>query len=82
MLQKYLKLQSLTKALEIDDFKELKLKNQVIMLCSSLKNDLDVLKLKMERFNETRVKRYNNLASYLNSHDDLKMLSPLMIFDT
>lgn len=67
------------KALEMDYFKENDLKNKTIVLCSSLKNELDVLTLKMERYKETRVTKYNNLASYLNSNPDFKQLSRLKI---
>lgn len=68
------------KTIELDNFKEIELKNKTIILCSSLKNELDVLNLKMERYKETRAKRYNQIASYLNSNDDFKMLQPLKLF--
>lgn len=73
-------LQKIIKTIELDNFKEFKLKNKTIILCSSLKTELDVLVLKMERYEKTYVKRYNNLASYLNSHNDFKMLTPLKLF--
>jgi len=65
------------KTLETDNFNEPELKNKAIMLCSLLKKELDVLLLKMERYRETRVKRYNNLASYLNYNPIFKTL-PLL----
>ncbi|XP_022183400.1 dynein regulatory complex subunit 7-like isoform X2 [Myzus persicae] len=77
---KQFKLQSMMKALETDRFKEVELKNKTLILCSLLKNELNVLTLRMERYNETRTERYNNLASYLNSYPDFKSLSPLKLY--
>jgi len=79
-LQKQFKLQSMMKALETDCFKEVELKNKTLILCSLLKNELNTLMLKMERYNETRIERYNNLVSYLNSYPDFKTLLPLKLY--
>jgi len=68
------------KALETDRFKEVEIKNKTLVLCSLLKNELNMLTLKMERYNETRIERYNNLASYLNSYPDFKNVSPLKLY--
>lgn len=68
------------KALENDRFKEVELKNKTLLLCSLLKNELNVLAMRMERYNETRIEKYNNLASYLNSYPDFKTLSPLILY--
>jgi len=76
-LQKQFKLQSMMKTLEADHFQEVKFKNKTLILCSLLKNELNTLMLKMERYNETRIERYNNLVSYLNSYPDFKNLLPL-----
>ncbi|KAL4141543.1 hypothetical protein QTP88_004168 [Uroleucon formosanum] len=79
-ITKQFKLQSMMKALENDRFKEVELKNKTLLLCSLLKNELNVLVMRMERYNETRIERYNNLASYLNSYPDFKTLSPLILY--
>ncbi|XP_025205390.1 dynein regulatory complex subunit 7-like, partial [Melanaphis sacchari] len=76
-ITKKFKLQSTMKALETDRFTEVELKNKTLILCSLLKNELNALVLKMERYNQTRIERYNNLASYLNSYPDFKTLLPL-----
>lgn len=68
------------KALNTDRFQEVELKNKILILCSLLINELNVLTLKMERYNETRIERYNNLASYLNSYPDFKALSRLKLY--
>lgn len=68
--------------LEIDNFKDLETKNKTLVLCSLWKIKLDALLLKMERDRETRVKRYNNLASYLNCNPDFKMISPLKLLNS
>lgn len=70
----------MVKALETDRFKEVELKNKTLLLCSLLKNELNILALRMERYNETRIDRYNILASYLNSYPDFKTLSPLKLY--
>lgn len=67
---------------ELDNFKEFKFTNKIIILCSSLIHELDILMVKMERYEETYVKRYNNLASYLNSNPDFKMITPLKLFES
>ncbi|CAH1723951.1 unnamed protein product [Aphis gossypii] len=61
-ITKQFKLQSMMKALEADHFQEVEFKNKMLILCSSLKNELNALMLKMERYNETRIERYNNLS--------------------
>lgn len=67
------------KAVEYDSFDSFEQKNKLKMLCSTLKNELDVLVAKMERLKEKRVERYNNLALYLNTNPDFKMLPPLKL---
>eukprot|EP00102_Acyrthosiphon_pisum_P016478 XP_008187450.1 PREDICTED: dynein regulatory complex subunit 7-like [Acyrthosiphon pisum] len=79
-ITKQFKLQSMVKALETNQVKEVELKNKTFLLCSLLKNELNVLALRMERYNETRIERYNILASYLNSYPDFKTLSPLKLY--
>lgn len=68
--------------LENDDLLEPEARNELITLCRSWKNKLDTLMLKMERYQETRIKRYNNLSSYLNGNPDFEMLPPLKLFTT
>ncbi|XP_050443376.1 dynein regulatory complex subunit 7-like [Adelges cooleyi] len=60
--------------------KEVEQKQKMVLLCSSIKNQLDMLLLKMERFKEKRIERYNNLALYLNNIPEFKKLPPLKLY--
>lgn len=66
--------------IENDNFRILEDKKNTIKMCARLRNELDVLFLKLERYKEIHVSRYNNLASYLNSNSNFKMLHPLQSF--
>lgn len=68
--------------LENNDLLEPETRNEMMALCWSWKNKLDTLMLKMERYQETRVKKYNNLASYLNGNPNFEMLPPLKLNTT
>ncbi|VVC24351.1 Hypothetical protein CINCED_3A009486 [Cinara cedri] len=73
----------MAKAMEMNnDADEFELKNKILILCSFLKYKLEVLMLKMQRYSETHVQRYDNLASYLNSSPDFEMLPPLKLINS
>ncbi|CAH1733010.1 unnamed protein product [Aphis gossypii] len=67
----------LTKSLESNDVER---RDRNLILCSTLKNELNILTLKLKRYKESRIKRYNNLATCINSNPDYKTLSPLKLF--
>ncbi|XP_025200554.1 LOW QUALITY PROTEIN: dynein regulatory complex subunit 7-like [Melanaphis sacchari] len=75
--KKNLELLSLTKSLESNDTEH---RDRNLIMCSQLKNELNILTLKLKRYKESRIRRYNNLATYINSNPDYKMLSPLKLF--
>ncbi|XP_060845456.1 dynein regulatory complex subunit 7-like [Rhopalosiphum padi] len=72
------KLFALTKSLESNNAES---RDRNLILCSSLKNELNIMTLKLKRYKESRIKRYNNLATYINSNPDYEKLSPLELCD-
>lgn len=74
-------MRSMMMALEKDNL-EAAFKNKMLMLCLSLKNELEVLTMKMQRYKEIRAERYNNLVSYLNSKPEFKTLPPLKLLNS
>eukprot|EP00102_Acyrthosiphon_pisum_P008125 XP_003244287.1 PREDICTED: dynein regulatory complex subunit 7-like [Acyrthosiphon pisum] len=74
---KKLELQNLTKSPQTNDAE---LRDRNLIRCSSLKTELNILTLKLKRFKESRIKRYNNLATCINSNPDYKKLPPLKLF--
>lgn len=72
-----MELQSLTKSLQTNDAE---LRDRNLIRCSSLQTELNVLTLKLKRYKESRIKRYNNLATCINNNPDYKKLSPLELF--
>jgi hypothetical protein len=74
-------MRSITMALEKDNL-NVELKNEMLKLGSSMKNELEVLTLKLQRYKEIRAERYNNLVMYLNSKPEFKMLPPLKLLNS
>jgi len=72
-----MELQSLTESLQSNDGE---LRDRNLIRCSSLKTELNILTLKLKRYKESRIKRYNNLATFINSNPDYKNVSPLELF--
>lgn len=67
-------------AMEKDNFKNNEQRKIVMNMCSRLKRELDVLFLKLDRYKQTHVNRYNSLVSYLNTNPYFKILKPLQLF--
>lgn len=65
----------------MDNFKDIALKNKMLVRCSSLKNELDVLTMKMQRYKEIRAERYNIIVTYLNSKPEFKIVPPMKLLD-
>ncbi|XP_050526731.1 uncharacterized protein LOC126897275, partial [Daktulosphaira vitifoliae] len=65
LIKKQFALKSMMNSLESDVFENIEQKKKMTTLCSTLKSKLDMLLLKMERFKEKQIEKYNNLALYL-----------------
>lgn len=80
LVQGEAKIKLMLVAIEKDNFIKLEDKINRIKMCERLKNELEVLFLKLQRYKEIHITRYNNLASYLNANSNFKTLASLELY--